>query len=217
VDGRYLMNNDFVSPNPVIVIKLVDENHYLLKTDTTGVSIVLTYPCTTTDCPAQQIFFSNNAVQWFPATATSDFRVEFRPKNLPEGEYILFVQATDESGNQSGDGAYQINFQVKNETTFTFESVYPNPSSSVFNFNFVLTGNEVPNDFALNLYAFDGRPLHSFTMADVSGFHIGTNQLIWDTIDNTGNMVPSGMYVFRLRLSIQGKDYIETGKLILIR
>lgn len=217
IDGRYLVNNDFVSPNPVIQIKLIDEDPYLLKTDTTGITIVLTYPCSATDCTGQQIFFSRSDVQWFPATATSDFRIEFTPKNLPDGEYILFVQAADESGNLSGSEPYQVNFQVENEITFAFQSVYPNPSSSLFFFNFVVTGNQVPESFGLNVYAFDGRLLQQFTIADISDFHIGTNQLIWDPTDNSGPMVPSGMYVFRMQLSIQGKEYSQTGKLILIR
>ncbi len=213
IDGRHVANGDFVSPNPFVLITLRDDNPYMFKTDTTGISVILTYPC----CPAQSIFFTRNDIKWFAANSASDFRIEFEPQSLPEGEYTLFVQAMDASGNKSGKEPYQIIFQVKNETTLTFQPPYPNPSSGSFFFDFILTGNVVPSDFSLNLYTLDGRPLHEFGMNDVSGFHVGTNQLIWESKDTAGNPLTGGMVVYRLRLTVNGKDFDQGGKLVLIR
>ena len=36
IDGRYIENRDFVTSNPLILIKVWDENKYILKTDTHG-------------------------------------------------------------------------------------------------------------------------------------------------------------------------------------
>jgi hypothetical protein len=217
VDGRFLENNDFVSPTPVIRIQVRDDNKYFLKTDTTGISIVLTYPCSNTDCPGQPVYFSRQDVTWSPATANSDFTVIFTPHNLADGTYSLFAEAADESGNKSGSTPYEIGFQVKSEATFSFSSAYPNPSSSIFYFNFLLTGNEIPESFSMNIYGFDGRLLQEYGLNDIGNFHIGSNQLIWDPSSNLASLLPSGFYLYRIALTIQGKDYHETGKLVLTR
>src|SRR5690606_35653276 len=44
-DGRYILNNDFVSVNPVIKVRVWDENPFIRKTDTLGIRIFLAYPC----------------------------------------------------------------------------------------------------------------------------------------------------------------------------
>jgi Peptidase family C25 len=217
IDGRYVVNGDFVSPNPFILMVVEDNNPYLLKTDTTGITILMTFPCTSTDCPPQPIYFSRNDVVWHPATASTPFRVEFRPKNLPAGAYLLFVQAADQSGNKSGAEPYQVTFEVKDETSFVLQSVYPNPSASVFYFNFVITGNVLPDDFDLQIYGMDGKKLQEFTMADIGNFHIGTNQLIWDPRDVGGGGLSSGLYIYRLLLQINNTDYHQSGKVILRR
>jgi Peptidase family C25 len=216
VDGRYLANDDFVLPDPFIQIRVKDENRFIFKSDTTGISVILTYPCSTDECTGERIYFSRQDVKWFPATATSDFRVEFRPKDLVDGAYVLSVQATDASGNRSGAQAYEIQFRVKNENTFAFQSVYPNPSSSSFFFNFLLTGNESPDVFILNLYSADGRLLQGFSLNDIREFHIGANQLIWNPGEDNSPM-PPGVYIFKMTLTIGGRNYGETGKLILMR
>ena len=217
IDGRYLANGDFVSPDPIILIKVKDENPFFFKTDTTGMSVILTYPCPIPDCLPQQIYFRRNDIQWFPATATSDFRIEFKPQNLAEGEYALFVQAADASGNKSGQEPYRVTFQVKNETSLTFQSVFPNPSSHEFFFRFDLTGNVLPDEFSLRFYAADGRPLQQFDLDATNDFHIGTNQLIWEPKDTNGNLLPGGMYLYQVRFGVGGKAYAQTGKLIVMR
>lgn len=217
IDGRFVADGDFISPNPVILIRIRDENKFLFKTDTTGIRIVLTYPCSTADCPGQQIFFSRSDVRWFPATATSDFRVEFKPTNLPDGDYTLFVQAADESGNKSGAEPYVVTFKVLNELTFAFQSVYPNPSSGSFFFNFIVSGNVPPDDFALQIYSLDGRVVHEFDNRHITDFHVGTNQLVWEPLDHAGNSLPGGMYLYHLRIVVGGREFAESGKLILVR
>ena len=217
IDGRYVANGDFVSPNPIILMKINDENPYLFKTDTTGISVILTYPCAVPDCPAQQVYFTRKDIQWFAATATSPFRVEFKPQNLMEGEYELFVQAADATGNKSGQEPYRVTFQVRNETSLTFQSVFPNPSSNAFYFNFVLTGNALPDEFDLQFYTMEGGSLQHLDLGAMNDFHVGTNQLIWQPKDSGGNSLPAGLYLYRLRIGAKGKAYSQIGKLILMR
>ncbi len=50
VDGRRLMEGDYVSTNPMILVKLWDENEYNFKDNLEGMRILLTYPCEDDDC-----------------------------------------------------------------------------------------------------------------------------------------------------------------------
>ena len=217
IDNRQIASGDFVSLNPFIQISLTDENQYLLKIDTLGMKIFLRRPCNQTECPVERIYLKRDDVKWFAATATSDFRIEYRPQALSKGTYLLTVEGTDASGNQSGAIPYQVEFQVEEETTVTFQSVYPNPSSSDFVFSFTLTGNVTPTDFSLIINSLTGAVQQQFHFTDVSEFHIGNNTVIWSPKDVGGNDLLGGMYLFRMKVSVNGKLYSQSGKLIVVR
>jgi hypothetical protein len=216
-DGRTLRNDDFVSPSPIIQLKIKDENPFIFKTDTVGVTMLLSYPCNAVNCPFVRIPLSSSGVKWYPASLTSDFRVDFSPTNLTDGMYVLSVQATDASGNSTGAVPYQVSFQVKSETTFNFKGVYPNPSSIGFFFNFELSGNTLPEEFLLDVFSATGQLVNKFGIEDVRKFYIGTNELIWNGEDASGNIMPNGVYIYRLQIKAGDKTLIEKGKLVWIR
>ena len=217
IDGREIRNGDFVSANPLIQLKLKDENPFILKKDTVGVTILLSYPCDRPECAFKRIAFRSNSVKWFPATASSDFRVEFTPANLIDGDYVLSVQATDASGNLSGAQPYQVSFKVKSETVLDFTGVYPNPSAIGFTFNFELSGNVLPEEFSLEISSSTGQVACVFGTDDVRQFYIGTNELRWNGADPSGKMLSNGIYFYRLKITVGGKESIDTGRLIIMR
>jgi hypothetical protein len=217
IDGRYIRNNDYVSSNPLILAVLKDENPFLFKTDTSGVNILLSLPCQTSNCGFTRINFSSSEIKWFSATPSSDFRVEYRPLALLDGAYVLRVEAADVTGNKSGEEPYQISFQVKSETTLTFNSVYPNPSSGNFYFQFQLTGNVLPDFFSLEIFTTDGRLVQEFNQEDVIDFKIGLNELIWQATDLAGGSLPNGMFIYRLKIGANEKEVNQQGKLVHIR
>ncbi len=214
VDGRYLQNGDYVSPSPSINIKLHDDNQFLFITDTTHLNIFLSYPCDTNNCPFKRISFSRSDVQWTPASAKADFTTVFKPNNLSEGTYTLQVNGTDDSGNPSGTTPYEVTFNVKNETTLSLQSVYPNPSGDIFNFGFILSGNVLPDDFSLQVYSLEGQLIQQFGLKDVSGFYIGNNELHWNAAQ--GNRT-DGILIYHLTVRANGKTVSQSGKLILAK
>jgi hypothetical protein len=217
VDGRNLRNNDFVSKNPQIRIELKDENPFLFKTDTLGMSLFLKTDCNATNCPFKPIYFNRPDISWSTASAAQDFKINFNPKNLPEGLYTLRVEGIDASGNKSGTKPYEIDFQVNDSTLLTLRSVYPNPSASSFFFSFVLSGNTLPNDFSLQIIAMDGKIIHDFTYSDVQNFIIGTNELQWNGTYSSGNPLPNGIYLYKLRVAANGKNVVQIGKLVIAK
>lgn len=214
VDGRYLLNGDFVSPSPVIRINLRDDNPFLYIGDTTHLTILLAYPCATAPCPFKKIYFSRNDLQWTPAMADADFSVTFSPVDLPEGVYTLLVNGSDVSGNASGTQPYEVTFEIKNETTLTLKSVHPNPSRDIFNFSFALSGNVLPDDFSLQIYSPDGNLVQQFGMSDIGHFIIGTNNLVWNA---TQANITNGLLIYRFTLRVNGKNVSHNGKLVLAK
>ena len=201
-------------PNPMIRVKLHDDNPFLYVTDTTHVNIFLSYPCNETTCAFERIAFKRSDVQWSPATASSDFNVSFHPANLAPGTYTLQVTGNDASGNTSGTQPYLINFQVKTETTLALKSVYPNPSTDGFNFDFELSGNQLPDEFSLQLFSREGQLLQQFDLNDISNFIIGYNNIFWSA---SKSGLANGLIIYKLTVSANGKTASQSGRLLIMK
>ncbi len=216
VDGLYLVNGDSVSANPHIVVEVWDENDIALKTDTTGVNIFLKYLCK--DCEFQRINFTNADIKYYPATATTNFRVELSPHGLPEGIYTLRVEAKDVHGNISGEDPYEVTFKVTNSSflNVSISDPYPNPSTDAFTFTMVLKGSDLPEEFTVQIISVNGKLLQEVNF-DKESFHLGINKLSWDGVDSAGNIYSNGIYVYRIVLKASGKEVRKIGKLALIK
>jgi hypothetical protein len=210
VDGRLLEDEDLVSANPVIKISLWDENKFLLKKDTLGMRILLQYPCTS-NCVPQVIYFSRSDVAWTPATETSPFETQFTPAALPAGLYTLQVFAEDSRENESGEAAYSIRFEVRDESLLSVLKPYPNPSNGSLTFTALIAGNDLPSAAVLDIISPAGKMLESITIRN-SGWHIGTNYLETSLPTTLSN----GLYVYSLRIS--GKiNTLLRGQLVINR
>jgi hypothetical protein len=217
VDDRHIENEEFVSSSPDIRIMLWDNNPYLLKKDTTGVTMFMAYPCDQEECDFKQIYFSGNQISWKGETEGSEFLVNFTPGKLPEGKYTLRVEAHDAHGNASGVEPYQISFQVKTETNIFVSSPYPNPFNYKTNFVFSITGDELPMGLMLQIFNLNGSLVQEFSEYDGNKLHIGTNTISWSATDPTGNSLPNGIYFYRLNIQMKDHSVGANGKVVLLR
>lgn len=195
IDGRYVSNGDYVSPNPVVLIRLWDENKTVLKKDTLGVAVFLQRPCDTDDCPMEPVYFTRSDIVWHAATDTSDFNVVFTPADLPVGVYRLRVETKDVSGNAPG-APYEITFEVNYESSLIMFAPHPNPTSGSVNFTIVISGMEAPGSIELSVTGVDGKQVYEMTQT--GGFRIGTNTFTWDGRNSEGERLPAGLYIYRL-------------------
>lgn len=214
-DGRYLVNNDFVQPNPFILVKIKDDNPFLFKTDTTGMNLYLQYPCPDDDCSFTRIPFTSPEIRWYAATSTSPFILEFRPKNLPVGAYVFKIEARDASNNSSGDTPYEVAFRVSDQNAVDVVDPYPNPSAEKFFFDIVVAGDVVPDYVQLFIHALDGRLVQRAEISE--NLHVGTNELVWDARDFSGYDLPPGIYIYQLVITTGNQQFRKNGKLSLIR
>lgn len=215
-DGRHITNNEFVSADPEIVIRIWDENPFMFMKDTLGINIFMAYPCDTEACSFQRIALSREDVTWEPATETSDFLIRFLPRALAEGDYTLRVEAGDASGNSAGEDPYFIRFRVKHMPSVVVTAAYPNPFYFETSFDVTVTGEETTCYFDLEIMTPGGMVVTRFSNRG-TGFHVGRNTITWNGNDSEGKSLPDGIYLYRLHTKGSDVEGVYYGKLVLLR
>ncbi len=205
-DGGYILNGDIVSPNPNILVRLKDENVYLFKQDTSGITIELKGPCET--CIYERVNFTNPKLTYTPAAENQDYELGYAPGPLEDGVYGLRVQGVDESGNKSGTEPYEITFEVINESTITHFYPYPNPFSTSTRFVFTLTGSNIPDQIKIQIMTVSGRIVREITQDEIGPLKIGNNisQYAWDGRDEYGDQLANGVYLYKVFIRSMGNE-----------
>ncbi len=213
-DGVRIMNGDIVAAAPVISVLLKDDNIFFPITDVSNFSLGLqAHP----DAQSFPIDLTADNVNFFPADSTNGYcaRLEFVPEPaLESGEYTLFVQGTDASGNLSGANNVQLDFQVVKEATVTNILNYPNPFSTQTQFVFTLTGATVPDVFTIQIFTLSGKVVKEITKEEMGNLRIGQNRTDyrWNGTDDFGNKLGNGVYLYRLITSqVDGEDLLHFG------
>ncbi len=216
IDGRHIINGDYVSPSPEVRVLVWDNNPYFLKSDTTGVALFWSAPCGDGPCPFERINFSREEVSWSAETADREFSVTFKPDALAEGEHTLRVEAADANGNASGEAPYEITFRVQHETEVFLSRAYPNPSANIVKFDLVVAGEALPSSLNLRIIDRAGNVVVEQPM-EVEGLRVGTNVIRWDGGDAAGRALPGGIYFYEIATSVGGRFYSDRGRIVLIR
>lgn len=218
-NGKHIMNKDIVAPTSEIVITLKDDNPFLIMdsdSDTSLFGIYLTDP----DGIQKRIPFvgsnGNTIMQWIPANGQNKrFKINYPTYFEKSGEYSLFVQGTDKSGNLSGDLEYKINFQVIHESMITQLINYPNPFSTSTRFVFTLTGDDIPDDIQIQIMTISGKVVREINEGELGTIQIGRNitEFAWDGKDAFGDPLANGVYLYRVKAKINGQDikHLDSG------
>lgn len=216
-DGRYIENNEFVSENPSILIRMWDENQYLRKKDTLHLNVFLSFPCGSEKCNFQRINFSGKDLIWAPATETTDFLIHFSPRDLLEGTYVLRVDAKDAKENSSGETPFEINFQVVHDPSVVVAMPFPNPFYFETNFEVIVAGDgAAPYFYKFELTTINGTVVREFS-DNTLGFHVGKNTIKWNGNDNHDKSLPNGIYLYRMLVNNGNKEQKWYGKIVLLR
>ncbi len=202
-DGRYIYDGEIVSATPSVLIKILDENPLLQKTDTTGINLFITRPCE--GCGQERIKLSDI---YQPASKDKPFEINYKPGKLENGVYTLSIHVEDASGNSAGAEPYTINFEVINEATVTNFYPYPNPFSTSVKFVFTLTGSELPDGIKIQILTVSGRVVRTITQDEIGPIHIGNNQtdFAWDGRDEFGDQLANGVYLYKVTLRLNGEN-----------
>lgn len=212
-DGIHILNEDIISPMPLISISLDDENKFLLLNediDTSRFKIYLTRPNSNNP---EKLFFSNNGeseyLMWEPAIDEKNlFKIEYNPTFTEDGIYTLQVIGQDKSNNFSGDFSYEISFEVITASSITHLFNYPNPFSTKTHFVFTLTGSELPDQMLIQIMTVTGKVVREISMDEIGPLRIGNNKtdFFWDGRDQFGDQLANGVYLYRALVKINGEN-----------
>jgi CARDB len=203
-DGTRVIPGGIVSPKPLIAVTLVDENTLLRLTDTSVLSLSLTYP----SGAKKAIPFSDPNLRFFPASAVNQNKasIEYKPTFTEDGNYQLTVKGKDMSGNAAGDVDYSVSFKVITKSSISNVLNYPNPFSTRTQFVYTLTGESPPQYFSIQIMTISGKVVREITQNDIGMLKIGTHKTdyAWDGHDEYGNQLANGVYLYRV--VAKGKD-----------
>jgi hypothetical protein len=128
-----------------------------------------------------------------------------------DGEYTLFVSATDKSGNNSGTLDYSVDFEVINASMISNVLNYPNPFTTSTQFVFTLTGRELPEYMKIQIFTISGKVVKEIGLDELGPIHIGINrtQYAWDGTDQYGDRLANGVYLYRVIAKMRREDEAE--------
>lgn len=210
-NGTHIMDGDIINPRTQISIMLNDNNKFLLLNDKSIYkNLTIIYPSGTvhdidinsdTDIefiPAESI--DNNVAK---LVYSHDFITE-------DGEYQLIVQASDISGNLSGENEYKISFKVNSKEQISSVYNYPNPFTTSTKFVFNITGIDPPENIVIKIMTLSGKIVRELTNVDLGDLDIGQNitKKSWDGTDEYGRKLANGIYLYQVKaVNSEGKEF----------
>lgn len=182
IDNRAIKNGDHVSADPIIQIRLTDENQ--LPVD--PLASIQLYLKTCESCP-----FVTLAPQSGSAMSPVSVLITYQLTNLPAGTYELLATGRDAAGNAAGNG-YAIRFSVaENEDPVSWR-LYPNPGTETIQVGFTLVGKVPPAVAQLLFFNSSGVLVDSCTLIPF----IGENIFYWEKL----RLMPAGTYMATLQI-----------------
>jgi hypothetical protein len=201
-DGAQLMEGDYVSPNPVVRIRLPVQSGL-----PPGQQTVRFY--------ADDALIGTSTVSVPPLSGTNDDPI-FSPV-LKDGRHELRVSVTQPNLLGGSDSLQQrITVNVLAEAKLLQVLNYPNPFSTETVFTFILTGRTLPEEVSIRIFTVAGRKIREVTVP-VGMLQIGFNRIPWDGRDADGDEIANGTYLYQVLMKSAGKSESEIGKLAKVR
>lgn len=206
-DGVHILNRDLVSAKPAIHIQLTDEAKWMLLNDTSLFQVQVRNPQGT----LRRYYFNSDTLQLVPAqtgNSVNKASLHFTPYFREDGIYELIVTAKDKSGNQAGELAYRVQFEVLNRSLISHLLNYPNPFTTSTAFVFTLTGDRIPQQLKIEIMTITGKVVREITNAELGPLRIGRNitEFKWDGTDQFGQPLANGIYLYRVVARLDGQE-----------
>ncbi len=204
-DGKQIIQHDYVSQNPIIHIKVFDNNPADISSDTSRFHLLL---------DGERIRFSNNesTVQLVPVSNDEDSLLQaylqFTPR-LTDGQHTLEVFVKDASDNPV---YHRDDFQVISELKILDVLNYPNPFAESTNFTFYLT--QPADDVVMKFFTTSGR---LFQRIELFGVGAGYQQVYWDGRDMDGDRLANGVYLYKIIVKSNNTQVEQIKKFVVMR
>ncbi|HEU4437388.1 MAG TPA: C25 family cysteine peptidase, partial [candidate division Zixibacteria bacterium] len=136
----------------------------------------------------------------------------FSVPELPTGSHSLRVKAWDGANNSS---VLEMPIEVVAAEKLKLAGVlnYPNPMKDKTNFCYTLSA--AADEIIVEIFSLAGRAIRTIrSTATRAGYNFDT---VWDGLDNDGDRVASGVYIYKIRARQATKETEEFGKLVVMR
>jgi hypothetical protein len=213
----FLNDSTFISGskvgiNPLLMAEISDESG--INITNTAVGQDLTAVLTNEESTEYELnnYFEPKLNDYKAGTIKYPFR------NLKEGKYTLSLKAWDfynNSSEQKIEFTVVKNYNIKITEVFNF----PNPFSDKTGTTFSITQDHLEEDIEVELEVFtsDGKMVKNFRSV-IYKSDSKISDIKWDGKDNSGNSLPLGVYIYKIKLrSLSDSNRgVESKRLVLI-
>ncbi|MDP2188281.1 MAG: type IX secretion system sortase PorU [Sphingobacteriaceae bacterium] len=210
MNDRSFVNGGITDQNPVFFAQLSDSSG--INTVGSGIGRDITL------IKNQEVNSPIILNQFYEASLDDYTRGEIRYPffRLDAGNYTLNMKVWDVHNNS---GEASLDFVVAEDAKLAIDNLlnYPNPFTTSTTFHFDHNRPNQPLEAILQVYTVSGKLVKSIQQTILTpGFH--ADQLHWDGLDDFGDRIGRGVYIYRLRLrSTEGESVQETQKLVILR
>ena len=195
------------TPQPRLIVKLRDDSGINAVGAGVGHEMLLVVDGDEQNAVDISSQFESDPSSYRSGTVTYSF--DEYPEPLEDGPHQLSVRAWDVLNNSSET---TLDFFVSSADDLVLRNVYnyPNPTSGRTQFIFdhnQPTGTSA--DVQIRIYTLAGRPIRTMETEEAlpSGvLTAGPVQVLWDGRDEDLNLVASGIYLYKVRVAVEGFD-----------
>lgn len=199
-DGVRIQNGEIVSPNPIIVFEVRDEDRTKPVTSVNQFGITIRKP----DGSLINVIEIGDELSLKSGEDNLSSQLVYTPE-FEEGDYQLTATVFDAAANESLE--YQVIFKVITRKTLSKLTTFPNPMREGMRFEYFVTGEL---EFEIHVYNADGKLIKQFRDEELGNGGGGMQEsAIWDGVDDAGNLVPSGVYTYRIVYDENDPSYID--------
>lgn len=209
IDNDKFRNGGVTGPNPLLFVKLYDDNGINVSGSSIGHDLVAIL-----DNDEQNPFIMNNYYE----SEQNNYQkgtVSFPMYNLPEGVHTLRVKAWDVYNN-SGEGT--VTFEVKNKDKGFISDLYnyPNPVTDMTHIVFQHNQEGEQMDVTVQLFNASGALMRTLKQnMEATG---NRTEITWDGLGEGGARLAKGVYFYRLvAKTSKGISATAYQKLVLLR
>jgi hypothetical protein len=125
--------------------------------------------------------------------------VSFKFSQIAPGEHFVTFKIWDIFNNSTQE---TLNFKVLQENNLAIQNVLssPNPFADYTIFTFEHNQPSEDLDVTIEIYDLSGRKVNELK-THLSGTGFSSGPISWDATDKSGNKVPGGIYIYRVKVS----------------
>ncbi len=204
-DDKVILQQDFVAPDPLILISVYDNSPANLQNDTLAIRLRL---------DGKQINYWNNeqTITLLPVDQATDTtlraKARFTP-HLTDGDHWLEIFAKDVGNNYS---YRRDDFKVTSELKIFDVFNFPNPFTENTNFTFYLT--RPADKITVKIFTTAGRLIQKIEQLENGA---GYQQIFWDGRDRDGDVLANGVYLYKIIVTANGEQREKIEKLVIMK